>query len=365
MSLSEKEQSILDILDINPFISQKELADRIHLSRSATANLLSGLQDRGYILGRGYVLNSHVNITCIGAANLDHKLQFNETFVPHTSNPVSSKMSIGGVIHNIAENLGRLGCSVSLMTLLGDDLSGEQIIQASRQIMKLHAADRVPGAATGSYMAILDQTGNLMMGLADMDIYERMNREWMASHRIHLQGSRMIVADCNAALSGLEYLIAFSRDEKTDLAVIGVSAPKMKRLPRDLRGIYLGVFNRDETQAYFMTQETDIRLLAQLWIERAGLSNVVVTAGENGYAFGNQSGIFTAPAVKVDKIEDVTGAGDAFSGGIIYGLLQGRPLNEAVCYGAVNASETIKVKESVRKNLTEQILEQNVKENNK
>lgn len=362
MSLSEKEQTILDILAVNPFIGQQELADRINLSRSAAANLLSGLQDKGYIQGRGYVLNNRSSITCIGAANWDHKLQFKENFIPQTSNPVSSQISIGGVIYNVAENLSRLGISVSLMTLIGDDLTGEQIVQTARPLMQLHATDRIAGAATGSYIAVLDQTGGLMMGLADMDICERMDRDWMITHRVHLQNSRLIVADCNVHRSGLEYLIEFSRAEQKDLAIIGVSAPKMKRLPSDLLGLYLGVFNRDETQAYFQTEEKNVRSLARLWIEQAGFQRAVVTAGAEDFAYGDSSEIHLEQPVHTSNIVDVTGAGDAFSSGVIYGLLQNKPFSQAVRYGAVNSSATIQVKESVRKNLTSQSLEKSMEE---
>lgn len=362
MPLTEKEQLLLDILAVNPFVSQQDLADRIALSRSATANLLSGLQDKGFIQGRGYVLNNHTSIICIGAANWDHKLQFKENFIPQTSNPVCSQISIGGVIYNVAENLSRLGLEVSLMTLIGDDLTGEQIVQSARPMMQLHATDRIAGAATGSYIAVLEQSGGLMIGLADMDICERMDRGWMISHRNHLQNSRLIVADCNVHISGLEYLIEFARLEQKDLAMIGVSAPKMKRLPADLRGLYLGVFNRDETQTYFQTKESDVKLLAKLWIEMAGLKQVIVTAGADDFAFGDSSAVSLEHAVQTGIIVDVTGAGDAFSSGVIYGLLQNRSLQQAVRYGAVNAAETIGVKESVRKNLTSQILNQSVEE---
>ncbi len=361
MPLSDKERLILELLEIDPFASQQELAARIDLSRSATANLLSGLQEKGHILGRGYVLNNGNSVICIGAANWDHKLQFKEQFVAHTSNPVASQISIGGVIYNVAENLSRLSCNVSLMTLLGEDLAGHQIVQAARPFMKLNMTDRIAGTATGSYIAVLDQNGGLMMGLADMDICEFMDRSWLASHKTHLQSSRLMIADCNVQKSGLEFLVEFSRTEHKDLAIIGVSAPKMKRLPTDLRDTWLGVFNRDETQARFQTRESDVRQLARLWLEQ-GLRQVVVTAGAEDFAFGDATGLATEHTIHADDVIDVTGAGDAFSSAVIFGLLQGQSLRQAARYGAVNAAATIAVKESVRKDLTSQELAQRVEE---
>jgi adenosine kinase len=70
-------------------------------------------------------------------------------------------------------------------------------------------------------------------------------------------------------------------------------------------------------------------------IRRAGA--VIVTLGEKG------SQIITAdeisiPAVKPRKVEDPTGAGDAYRGGLISGLIQGKDIEECARMGSVCAS---------------------------
>jgi adenosine kinase len=71
---------------------------------------------------------------------------------------------------------------------------------------------------------------------------------------------------------------------------------------------------------------------AELLVERTGLSLIdiaarttalIVTRGELGseiYTGGNKLDI---PVVKVDKVVDPTGCGDAFRAGILYGLANG------------------------------------------
>ncbi|MCA3574619.1 MAG: carbohydrate kinase, partial [Aestuariivirga sp.] len=60
-------------------------------------------------------------VIVIGGANVDIKGRSSGPFVQGTSNPGEVTVSAGGVGRNIAENLSRLGVSVSLFTALGDD----------------------------------------------------------------------------------------------------------------------------------------------------------------------------------------------------------------------------------------------------
>ncbi|MEI8181049.1 PfkB family carbohydrate kinase, partial [Aestuariivirga sp.] len=63
-------------------------------------------------------------VIVIGGANVDIKGRSRGSFVAGTSNPGEVTVSAGGVGRNIAENLARLGISVSLVTALGQDANG-------------------------------------------------------------------------------------------------------------------------------------------------------------------------------------------------------------------------------------------------
>src|SRR5690554_5956302 len=121
MKLNEKEKKVLEILKLDPYVSQQYIANKLSLSRPAIANLISGLQEKGYILGKPYMLRQEEYITCVGGANLDHSFKLESKMVLKTSNPVKSTTSYGGVIRNVADNLARLNHKVSLMTIVGDD----------------------------------------------------------------------------------------------------------------------------------------------------------------------------------------------------------------------------------------------------
>ncbi len=71
-------------------------------------------------------------------------------------------------------------------------------------------------------------------------------------------------------------------------------------------------------------------------IRRAG--TVIVTLGEKGSQVLTLGGEINIPAVKPRKVEDPTGAGDSYRGGLISGLIQGKDIEECARMGSVCAS---------------------------
>lgn len=337
----------------NPYISQKELSESLRLSRPSIANYISSLQQKGFILGKPYALREDTYVTCIGGANMDITLQLEDMMTYGTSNPVSSSHSLGGVIRNVGENLARLDANVSLMSLVGNDRFGEEILEKSNKIMKVFATERVQGEVTGSYYSVIDQKGDMIAGFANMDINRLMNRSWIIEHKKHIQMSDWVIADLNISKEAMEAVIENCLSEDIKLGIIGVSSPKMKHLPDDLKGVEIIICNKDETQTYFKTNENDSKALCKLWLD-AGVKKAIVTAGIEGSFYGEDSHIKHQKAYLVQKrdIIDVTGAGDAFSSATVYGLMSGNTLDKSVQMGAISASLTIQTQYAVNPNVS-------------
>lgn len=356
--MNKTQARILDEIRKNPYITQQSLANSIGLSRSAIANLIKGLVDEGLIAGRAYILNENRGdlILCIGGANLDTKLNLMENLQLKTSNPVQSVHSLGGVVRNVAENLSRLNQSVTLLTLLGNDMAGRQIIEECQALMDVSKVQMVDGLATGSYIALLSPNGELSLGLADMNIIEKMDPDWLVTYQSTLASASLIIADNNLRKDTMEYLVDQCTLLNKKLIIIGVSSPKTKRLPEKLEGTHLTLFNLDESQAYFQTDETDPLYFVKKWIE-LGVSYAIVTNGSKGVAYASQTQSPKIKAVKeVHPIIDATGAGDAFSSALIYALIKNFSLEDAIDYGLANAYQTIQSIHSVRLDLSEQRL---------
>ena len=69
----------------------------------------------------------------IGAAGMDIVGRLCEPFQANTSNPARIRYSYGGVARNVAENLGRLGQPVRLITAVGAGSKGDQLLDYIHQ----------------------------------------------------------------------------------------------------------------------------------------------------------------------------------------------------------------------------------------
>lgn len=58
------------------------------------------------------------------------------------------------------------------------------------------------------------------------------------------------------------------------------------------------------------------------------------------------------------KVTDVTGAGDSFAAGMMYGVINGYSIHDACQFGLVASSITLQTEETVNPNLTEKLLKQ-------
>lgn len=72
---------------------------------------------------------------------------------------------------------------------------------------------------------------------------------------------------------------------------------------------------------------------AARWFLDRGVTTAIITLGADGVSISTKDSIDRRyPTVKVDVV-DTTGCGDAFASGLIRGLLDGRPVEEAARYG--------------------------------
>ncbi|MEK9157013.1 MAG: carbohydrate kinase family protein [Patescibacteria group bacterium] len=75
-------------------------------------------------------------------------------------------------------------------------------------------------------------------------------------------------------------------------------------------------------------------------LQKLGPHTVVMTDGAKGAYAAHQKGAFFAPPFPAVRVE-ATGAGDAFSAGVLGALLEKRKLSDALAWGSINASSVI------------------------
>ena len=324
MNDTSKKSQLYELIRANPFISQQDLAIELRLSRSAVAGHIAGLIRERRLLGRAYVLPDSRPVMCLGAANLDRKLRTLSTLQMGTSNPASAEEVFGGVARNIAENLVRLGVPVALLTVLGDDAAG-QALQAHAEAAGIDTRGslRLADTSSGTYTAVLDERGEMILALADMHLYDALTPAVLLSRQPQRTAAALTVADLNLPHDSVATLLADARRDSVPLVLVAVSQPKMSRLPLDLHGLRLLILNRGEleTRIGHALPDRDALAAACRTLQAQGAQHVIVTCGGHGAYYTGAAGLEHLPAHEVRTV-DVTGAGDAFAAAVCWSLYQ-------------------------------------------
>lgn len=273
-----------------------------------------------------------MRIACIGGAHLDRHGVLKQPLVQGTSNPGNVSCSFGGVARNVAENLARLGREVMLVSRVGDDDVGRQLISQIRDLGVDTSQVGVASRQTGSYTAILQPEGELVLGLADMDIYEEISPAVLESALPSLRQCDGWFVDANLPVATLDWLA--SQRSTQWLAADAVSVPKAIRL----RGILNGI------SPLFLNQ-------AQAGVlDTSQCRSGVITLGAGGLVAWVASTTRTMPALPAQPL-DVTGAGDALIAATLFGLTEGLDLFDAAKLGLAAAAITVESASSVSSEL--------------
>ena len=276
-------------------------------------------------------------IACIGGANIDKTARCTGEVVWGSSNPVRVETAPGGVALNVAANLAALGCEVTFAGAIGRDAEGERLVASLAQAGVDTSHTARPNLATANYTALLDGSGELRVGLADMDIYETLTPAHCAELARRLSDWPVWLVDANVPQAGLEALLNTSGGHRVFAAA--VSPAKSRRLLPFLDRLD-GIFaNRAEASALTggaVESEEDALTAARVLCE-GGAERAFVTMGELGAVAATVDGAkrWSAPATKV---RDVNGAGDGFAAGVIEAPARGGTLDDAMAQGLALAS---------------------------
>lgn len=101
-------------------------------------------------------------------------------------------------------------------------------------------------------------------------------------------------------------------------------------------------FVLNDSEARQLTEETNL-VVALKKIHKLGPKYVIIKKGEHGSMLSGPGGIFIAPAYPLKSVQDPTGAGDSFVGGLLGYLATAggdldRNLRRAIIYGSATAS---------------------------
>ena len=281
-----------------------------------------------------------MQITVVGAANIDIITKSREKIVPGDSNPSEVKLAAGGVGRNIASVLAKKGVDVKLITAVGSDPLGALLKESCDEL----GIDTEPwiikdNISTGVYLATLENDGELYAAFNAMNVPESITRSEITKHKAYIKDADLLVLDLNLTEKILEHCLELRGDAPVMVDV--VSAQKVNRIANMLDRVDILKLNRIEAEKLTgITLDTKERVKQACYLlVNKGVKRVFITMGMAGAcACEGQNAIFV-PALPV-AIKDVTGAGDAFAAGIA--LNMGKALRAQAQHGINFATEHLK-----------------------
>lgn len=301
-------------------------------------------------------------IACIGGIDVDYKARVKSVAQPGTSNPVTVTSCTGGVAGNIARNLARLRCDVSLFSIVGHDPAGKAIRIELRELgVDASHLSRSPTQPTANYTAVLEPDGQLFIGLANMEIFEEMTPAWADSIAPKLTSFPIWVLDANLPAATIAKLV-MNHKKKAIVLADPISIAKAEKFEGLLA--YADVIFPNKKEAAVLSGrrvETNADIIAAANEIRArGCGCVVVTLGEEGtYCDDGRRREFVA-AIPPKRVRDVTGAGDALVAGYAYGVANGE--KDPVRFALAAASLALETEDSVSRELTPERLGQRIED---
>jgi pseudouridine kinase len=305
-------------------------------------------------------LKKEEHVLVIGAAGLDIKARPNRPTEPGTSTPGQIRNSVGGVAHNIAENLARLEVDSVLLTVVGDDQPGQSVLghAAASGIDVSHVliTDR---HRTAQYMAVLDPHGALDFAIHDMAVMVALTPRYLNDQRALFRDARMVVIDANLTPGAMETVVRLVRQYDLPLCADPTTIGLAARLRPHLADLTLVTPNAGEARALTGLEvdprDRDGALVAARRLVTLGVKTAIIALAEFGVVYAHRDVAGHVPALQTE-IVDPTGAGDALTAAVIFGLLENIPLDESVRLGVTAASLTLRSRETVRPDLCLELL---------
>lgn len=256
-------------------------------------------------------------VLCIGSVLWDVIGRANAVMRVGSDVPGRIQRLPGGVVMNIAMTLRRFNMTPVLLTAIGHDEEGDELIAAAKRMsLNVEHVYRSEDLPTDVYMAVEGANG-LIAAVAD-------------AHSLEVAGDKILAPLMNGTLGGAaepyQGLIALDGNltegllseiaqsplfAKADLRVAPASPGKAERLLPLLAAPNATIYvNLEEAGLLCRAEFRDAPVAAAAMLDK-GAAQVLVTDGGKTAAHAHSGGVITAapPPVLVTR---VTGAGDTF-----------------------------------------------------
>ena len=272
----------------------------------------------------------------------------NETELKELQNEIKpSEFIAGGSVANSMVGLSSFGNSVYFFGKLNNDLFGKKYFESlKKENVGFDFDTKVHKDSTGICFVFItpdgERTMNTHLGIANKLSEKEINhREIEQSELILIEGYLWDTPKAkNAIIKSIEIASKNSIPISLSLSdVFCVERYKNEFLDLAKNKIDMLFGNIDEYKSLF--ENEDIEKIIQ---ELKSLNKIfIITTGENGAILVHKKEVIKVTSEKIEKIVDLTGAGDLFAAGFIHGFVNKIGFEKSLKLGVQSASEIIKI----------------------
>jgi pseudouridine kinase len=283
-------------------------------------------------------------VLVIGGSNIDFLGKVKDEFILRDSNIGEIEISFGGVARNITENLARLGLDVTFVTAIGstylDKALKEELLQLGVNVIV-----RDGNYKTSNYLAIHDNKKDMIAALCDQHINDAFDLSYLSTLKDLIQSFSYIVIDTNLDEEKIGYILSMC--EGKIVFMDAISTQKALRLKKYVQRIDYLKCNLEEAQSLFQHQDIDE-------IFHLSGKNLIISDGTKDILYKDRKNktnyqAYPVTPLKEEEIVNLTGAGDALLSGIIFGIVNGYTLKDAISLGTKVSCATIRAQGATSK----------------
>ncbi|MDD3137924.1 MAG: ribokinase [Lachnospiraceae bacterium] len=239
------------------------------------------------------------------------------------------KMGPGGKGFNQGVAAHKAGAEVTMVTKLGTDLFAEVALDAMKELqMDTSHVFITEETETGCALILVDENTSQNEILVILGSCNTITDAEVDSLSIVIEKSEYLLTQLETNVSSVERIVDMAY--KKQVKVILNTAPVQPISDEILSKVYL--ITPNEVEAEILTgicvdskEQAD---KAADWFFEKGVKNVLITLGGRGVYIATPKKRGMVSAYRVDAI-DTTGAGDAFNGGLVTALAEGKDIWEA------------------------------------
>jgi sugar/nucleoside kinase (ribokinase family) len=251
--------------------------------------------------------------------------------------------SVGGCAANVAIGLAKQGVDVEVVGCLGRDSAAETVVAGLGEHgvgcdRIVHIEDQSTSETVILIVAGEDRRYVHVFGANAAFTIEHVEPDWVAALKVFYLGGLFALPgiDIEALVGLLEHCRRHGVTSVVDV-VLPSDFCEQGALTRVLRHVDYFLPNDDE--ARLITGEEDSLEQARR-LQALGAQGVIITRGSDGLLAVDGDNVWQAPAYEMDVL-DPSGSGDAFSSGVVTGLVRGWDMAKTLAYAsALGASAT-------------------------